>query len=135
VSGWFYKPYIGKLFKDISYVAEFEKDLKKLARRFASLEGDLQVFINVAMNMFHKQNIESRAILQMSDVGIRSPKIYKSKKFACKALKGKGVQSEIRVIYAYHGDEDRVEFVEIYYKGDKENEDRFPLGDVRHLEI
>ncbi len=28
MSEWFYKPYIGKLFKDISHVAEFEKDLK-----------------------------------------------------------------------------------------------------------
>ena len=124
MSEWIYKPYVGKLFKDISHVAEFEKDLKKLARRFTSLEEDLQVFIKVAMNMFHKQNIDSRAILQISDLGIHSPKIYKAKKFACKALKGKGAQSGIRVIYAYHQDEDRVEFVEIYYKGDKENEDR-----------
>ena len=121
---WFYKPYIGKLFKDISHVAEFEKDLKKLARRFASLEEDLQVFIKVAMNVFHKQNIDSRAILQIPEPGIRSAKIYKAKKFACKALKGKGVQSGIRVIYAYHEEEDRIEFIEIYYKGDKASEDR-----------
>lgn len=121
---WFYKPYIGKLFKDITHVAEFEKDLKKLAKRFASLEEDLQVFIKVAMNIFHKQNIDSGTILKMSDLGIQSPKIYKGKKFACKALKGKGVQSGIRVIYAYHEREERIEFIEIYYKGDRENEDR-----------
>jgi hypothetical protein len=34
------------------------------------------------------------------------------------------VQSEIRVIYAYHEEEDRIEFIEIYYKGDKASEDR-----------
>jgi hypothetical protein len=39
-------------------------------------------------------------------------------------LKGKGVASGIRVIYAYHEKEDIIEFVEIYYKGDKANEDR-----------
>jgi mRNA-degrading endonuclease RelE of RelBE toxin-antitoxin system len=128
VNEWFYKPYIGKLFKDISHVAEFEKDLKKLARRFASLEEDLQVFIKVAMNVFHKQNIDSRAILQIPEPGIHSSKIYKARKFACKALKGKGVQSGIRVIYAYHEEEDRIEFIEIYYKGDKENEDRERIG-------
>jgi mRNA-degrading endonuclease RelE of RelBE toxin-antitoxin system len=124
MSGPFYSPYVGKLFKKISHIPEFEKDLKKLIKRFASLEEDLQIFIKVAMNAFHKQNVDSRAILRISDLGINSPKIYKAKKFACKALKGKGVHSGIRVIYAYHEEEDRMEFIEIYYKGDKENEDR-----------
>lgn len=124
MSGWFYTPYIGKLFRDISHIAEFEKDLKKLSKRFASLEEDMQVFIKVAMNMFHKQNIDSQAILQISDLGVHSPIIYKAKKFACKSLKGKGTQSGIRVIYAYYEDKDSIEFIEIYYKGDKENEDK-----------
>ena len=124
MSGPFYSPYVGKLFKEISHVPEFEKDLKKLIKRFASIEEDLQIFIKVAMNAFHKQNVDSRAILRISDLGINSPKIYKAKKFACKALKGKGVHSGIRIIYAYHEGEDRMEFIEIYYKGDKENEDR-----------
>ncbi|MDP2754677.1 MAG: hypothetical protein Q8P40_09860 [Nitrospirota bacterium] len=41
MSGWFYSEYVGKLFRKISHVPEFEKDLKKLVRRFASLEEDL----------------------------------------------------------------------------------------------
>jgi mRNA-degrading endonuclease RelE of RelBE toxin-antitoxin system len=124
MSEWFYSPYIGKLFKEILHVPEFEKDLKKLARRFASLEEDLQTFIKVAMNLFHKQNVDSRAIFHISDLSIYSPKIYKVRKFACKALKGKGVQTGIRVIYAYDEEKDRVEFIELYYKGDKESENR-----------
>jgi len=76
------------------------------------------------MNLFHKQKIDSNAIFHISDLGIKSPKIYKAKKFACRALKGKGAQSGIRVIYAYHEEEDWVEFVEIYFKGDKGSEDR-----------
>jgi len=119
----FYSPYVGTLFKKISHVQEFEKDLKKL-KRFSSLEEDLRMFIKVALNAFHKQNIDSRAIFHISDLGIHSPKIFKAKKFACKALKGKGAQSGIRVIYAYHEKEDWIEFIEIYYKGDKESEDR-----------
>jgi mRNA-degrading endonuclease RelE of RelBE toxin-antitoxin system len=124
VSEWFYKPFIGKLFRDISHVDEFGKDLKKLSKRFASIEEDMQVFIKVAMNLFHKKNIDSHVIIQISDLGIRFPKIYKAKKFACKALKGKGAQSGIRLIYAYHEDGDRIVFIEVYYKGDKEKEDR-----------
>ena len=124
MSDAFYSEFVGTLFKEISHVPEFEKDLKKLLKRFSSLDEDLQTFIKVAMNLLHKQGIDSRAIFHISDLGIHSPKIYKGRKFACKALKGKGAQSGMRVIYAYHEDEDRVEFIEIYYKGDKESEDR-----------
>ena len=123
MSGEFYSPFVGTLFKKISHVPEFEKDMKRL-KRFSSLEEDLLMFIKVALNAFHKQNIDSRAIFRISDIGIHSPKIFKAKKFACKALKGKGAQSGIRVIYAYHEKEDWIEFIEIYYKGDKESEDR-----------
>ena len=82
-------------------------------------------FINVQLKLFHKLGIDSSAVEHISDLGINEPKIYKVKKFACKALKGQGVQSGIRIIYSYFSKiADRVEFVEIYYKGDKENEDR-----------
>src|SRR3990167_2988688 len=50
-------------------------------------QEDLRMFIKVALNAFHKQNIDSRAIFHISNLGIHSPRIYKAKKFACKALK------------------------------------------------
>jgi mRNA-degrading endonuclease RelE of RelBE toxin-antitoxin system len=125
----FYSEFAGTLFKHVAHVPEFEKDLKKLLKRFSSLEEDLRMFIKVAMNAFHKKKVDSNAIFHISDLGVRSPKIYKAKKFACKALKGKGVQSGIRVIYAYHEEEDRIEFLEIYYKGDKASEDRERVRD------
>ena len=125
----FYSEFVGTLFKQIVHVPEFEKDLKRLLKRFSSLEDDLRMFIKVAMNAFHKKKVDSNAIFHISDLGIRSPKIYKAKKFACKALKGKGAQSGIRVIYAYHEEEDRIEFLEIYYKGDKASEDRERIKD------
>jgi hypothetical protein len=39
----FYSEFVGKLFKQITHAPEFEKDLEKLLRRFASLEEDLQI--------------------------------------------------------------------------------------------
>jgi len=120
----FYSAFDGTLFKKITQVPEFEKDLRKLSKRLSSLEEDLQTFIKVAMNLYHKQKIDSNAIFHISDLGIKTPKIYKGKKFACRALKGKGAQSGIRVIYAYHKEEDWIEFIEIYIKGDKASEDR-----------
>ena len=79
---------------------------------------------NVSSLHYHKQGIDNKGVLPISGLGITAPKIYKAKKFACRSLKGRGVDSGPRVIYAYWEDKDRIEFIEIYFKGDKENEDR-----------
>jgi len=109
-----------KLFR----LPEFEKDIKKLSKRFPTIEDDLKNFINSGLNLFHKQKIDNKGIFQITGLKIKNLKIYKAKKFACKSLKGSGAYSGIRVIYAYSEEKDRVELIEIYYKGDKENEDK-----------
>ena len=113
-----------KIFNEIIWLPEFEKDLKKLSKRFRTLEEDLKIFINTQLNLFHKQGVDNRGVLAISGLGITNPKIYKAKKFACRSLKGRGADSGIRVIYAYWQEKDKLEFLEIYFKGDKENEDR-----------
>ncbi|MDO9547973.1 MAG: hypothetical protein Q7J65_03285, partial [Candidatus Marinimicrobia bacterium] len=69
-------------------------------------------------------NLDNRSIFPISDLGFEEITFYKVKKFACKSLKGTGAKSGIRLIYAYFVEEDRIDLIEIYYKGDKENEDR-----------
>ena len=113
-----------KIFNDIKRLAEFKNDLKKLSKRYRSLEEDLEIFIYKQLKLYHKLHIDNGGIFPMSNLGIEYPKIYKAKKFACKSLKGKGVMSGIRIIYAYFEDKDIIEFIEIYYKGEKENEDK-----------
>lgn len=93
-------------------------------KRFKTLKNDLNIFIENELNLYHKLNKDNKGIFQIPELKIVAPKIYKAKKFACRSLKGKGVQSGIRVIYAYFEEEDKIELIEIYYKGDKENEDR-----------
>jgi hypothetical protein len=39
-------------------------------------------------------------------------------------LKGRGANSGLRLVYAHFEAMDKIELVEIYFKGDKENEDR-----------
>lgn len=112
-----------KIFNEVSSLPEFDKDLKKL-KRFRTLKDDLEIFTERQLQLFHKLGIDNKGIVQISNLGIEYPKIYKARKFACRSLKGKGSASGIRVIYAYFDDKDRVEFIEIYYKGDKVNEDR-----------
>ncbi len=113
-----------KLFNEIRQLTEFQKDLKKLSKKFRTLEEDLKVFIEKQLNLYHKLKIDNKGIFAISDLNIDYPKIYKAKKFACKSLKGKGAASGIRVIYAYFEKEDKIELIEIYYKGYKENENK-----------
>lgn len=98
--------------------------MRKLLKRFKTLEDDLEAFIKNELNLYHKLKIDNRGIFQIPDLEIENPKIYKARKFACRSLKGKGVQSGIRVIYACFEANDKIELIEIYYKGDKKSEDR-----------
>jgi len=115
---------VTKIFNDIRKLAEFEKDFKKLAKKFRTLDEDLIAFIANQLKLTHKLNIDNKGVVRISDIGIEQPKIYKARKFACKTLKGKGSASGIRIIYAYYEQDDIIEFIEIYYKGNKDNEDR-----------
>jgi len=123
---------VTKIFNDIRRLAEFEKDFKKLSKKFRTLDDDLNAFIANQLNLTHKKNIDNKGVVRISDLGIDHPKIYKARKFACKALKGKGAASGIRIIYAYYEQDDIIEFIEIYYKGVKDNEDRERI--LRHYD-
>lgn len=111
-------------FKEIAELPEFKKDLKKLLKRFPTLVKDLQIFISTQLVMFHKLGMDNNGIFSLTDLGFDDPSVFKAKKFACRALKGKGVMSGIRVIYAYFPDINKIVFIEIYFKGNKENENR-----------
>jgi len=113
-----------RIFNDIKKTEEFKKDLKKLKKRFKTLDEDLETFVRVQLKAYHKLNIDNGGVVRISELGIETPEIYKARKFACKSLKGKGANSGIRIIYAYYKEEDIIEFIEIYFKGDKEKEDR-----------
>ena len=111
-------------FSQVSRLPEFEKDIKKLIRRYRTIEDDLEIFIEKELFLYHKLSIDNKGIFQIPGLTVKDIKIYKARKFACRSLKGKGAQSGIRVIYPYFEENDTIELIEIYYKGDKENEDR-----------
>jgi hypothetical protein len=114
-------------FQEIVWLDGFRRDMKALSKRFRSLPEDLQTFANAALMLYHKVGgayAEAQGIHQISGLGFTNPNVYKATKFACKSLKGKGSRSGIRLTYAYFEDLDRIELIEIYFKGDKENEDR-----------
>jgi len=112
---------------EVKCVSEFNKDMKKLCKRYRTLEGDLETFLNTQIILYHIQGIDNKGVVQISDLGIEEHNIYKAKKFACRSLSGTGSKSGIRVIYSYREqekDKDKITLIEIYCKGDKEGEDR-----------
>lgn len=111
-------------FAKISRRPEFDRDLKQLIKRYRSLEDDLTVFINTQLVLLHKQKIDNRGIVLINNLGIEEPKIFKAVKFACKSIHGRGAASGIRLTYAYFEETDLIEFIQIYFKADDENEDR-----------
>ena len=93
---------------------EFQKEYKRLARKYRSLSEDLKEFRKV-VSVIPLGNSKHFTVIEQNDV----LRIVKARLF-CRYLKG----SSLRVIYSYSERAQRIEFIEIYYKGDKGNEDR-----------
>jgi hypothetical protein len=111
-------------FRKVAHLPGFVRDLKGLSKRFRTLEEDLATLVRVQVVPFHKLGIDNRGIFQITGLPFLEPKIFKVKKFACRAIKGRGANSGLRLIYAHYEEADRIELVELYFKGDKENENR-----------
>lgn len=111
-------------FKEFRQLPSFEKGLKKLERKFRTLREDLQSFENSQLKLTHLLGIDNHGVVQITGLSFQDPKIFKAVKFACKSLKGRGSKSGIRIIYAYHEKDKVIEYIEIYFKADQENEDR-----------
>lgn len=101
---------------------EFEKDLKKLLKKYRSLENDLEVLKKVII--VNPNGIPGK-IVQISELGLLNSKVFKVRRFRCSSLKGTGSNSGMRVIYGYFINEpEKIIFIELYSKSEKENEDR-----------
>lgn len=111
-------------FTEASRLPEFERDIRRLLKRFKTIEDDLEIFIEKQLFLYHKLKVDNKGIFQITGLPMEIPEVYKAKKFACKSLKGRGVQSGIRVTYAYDEEKDKIVLIEIYFKGDKANEDK-----------
>lgn len=107
-----------------SETPEFQKDFKKLLKKFKSLEKDFELAKIAVIELYHIQKINNLSVFPIQGFCTEEIQVCKIKKFACRALKGRGAKSGIRIIYAFHVINLKVDFIEIYFKGEKENEDR-----------
>ena len=107
----------------------FRKDIERLLKKFRSLEEDLETVKKAAIELYHLKRVDNRSIFPIPGFCTDKIQICKIKKFACKTLKGRGVQSGMRVIYAFHLAIPKVVFIEIYFKPDQTNEDQARIKD------
>ena len=92
----------------------FSKDFKRLAKKYRSLPGDLEVFKRVitAVPLGNSKHFNV--------VTGNERRVVVKARFFCRYLKG----SSLRIIYGYREDNASVDFIEIYFKGKKVHEDR-----------
>ena len=103
--------------ENFSSLIEFEKEFKKLSKKYKTLSDDLEKF---------------KKVLEVCPTGVgknftiihslETVEIVKAR-MACRALRDRS----LRVIYGYIEKERKIEFIEIYFKGNKENEDRYRI--------
>ena len=93
---------------------EFQKELKQYGKKYKSLPDDLQEFCNVVSAAPLGNSKHFNIITQTETFYILKAHLF------CRYLKG----SSLRIVYCYFEQEQRIEFIELYFKGDKENEDR-----------
>lgn len=101
-------------------LTEFKKDLKRLLKRYRTLRDDLEVVKKV---LDIKPEARPPFSFQLNNLGVETC-IIKVKKIACKALKGRGVNTGLRLVYAHFEEREEIVFIELYHKSDKGNEDR-----------
>ncbi len=93
---------------------EFEKEFKRLHKKYKTLEDDFSKFKKVLETF--PTGVGNNFIVIHSD---KTVKIIKAR-IACQALRDRS----LRIIYGYKESSASIDFIEIYFKGNKENEDR-----------
>jgi hypothetical protein len=103
-----------------SELTEFKKDLKSLLKKYRTLNDDIAVVKRVLEIMPDERPPLS---FQIDTLDLKTC-VIKIKKIASKALKGLGINSGFRLIYAHFQKEEKIVFIELYHKNDKEKEDK-----------
>ncbi|EKE06655.1 MAG: hypothetical protein ACD_18C00309G0002 [uncultured bacterium] len=98
--------------------SSFQKDVKKLSKKYKTLEGDIEEFKRVVKVAPFGNNNHFAVLSNNKNVHIIKARFF------CRALKGK----HLRIVYAYHEDGEisflGIRFIELFFKGDKEREDQ-----------
>ena len=106
---------------------EYRKDLKKLLKKHRTLGDDIAIVKQV---LTAEPKERPPFSFRIDGLGLGTC-VIKVKKIACRAMRGKGVNTGFRLIYAHFEEAEKIVLVELYYKGDKEKEDKERI--MRHF--
>lgn len=97
---------------------EFQKEFKKLSKRFRTLAEDLEV-VKKIITVTPRGNGAKHWVALKSDIA--DERYIMKMRMMCRAVRG----AQFRLVYLYSEIENITEilFIEIYFKGDKERED------------
>jgi hypothetical protein len=104
---------------------KFGKELKSFLKKYRSLDKDLELLKSVLQAYPEGQGERHWNRLHTSDDQLIS--VFKVR-LSCRSMKG---ESRFRVIYAYNQSTEQfvfIDFIEIYFKGDKANNDQSLIG-------
>jgi len=96
-----------------SHLPEFERELKRLSKKYPSLASDIEDIKPVLLTSPTGIGKNFTIIKMVADIRIVKVRIH------CESLRSRA----IRLIYSYHAGRFEFMFIEIYFKGEKENED------------
>lgn len=108
-------------------IPEFEKDFKKLTKKFITLNTDFEMMKRASIEAYYELNIDNKSIVPIEGFCGDCYTSNKIRKFSCRSLKGRGAVSGIRVIFVWEEEIRKVTFIEIYFKADQANEDKARL--------
>ncbi|MBU1778704.1 hypothetical protein KJ992_03560 [Patescibacteria group bacterium] len=91
---------------------KFSKEFKRFSKKYRSLQDDLIEFKQVVF-VIPLGNSKHFNVITKTERCI----VVKARLF-CRHLKG----SSLRIIYAFYCQDCQIDFIEIYFKGEKENE-------------
>jgi hypothetical protein len=102
----------------IEHTPEFDKCMHHL-RKFNSIEEDLERFEKALLANEPDLKPWGLDIVVIPGIsGTKYMEIYKARKFKCVYLNS---MQKIRIIYTFNPLENKIIFIEIYFKGDREN--------------
>jgi hypothetical protein len=99
---------------DFSKLPEFDKELKKLSKKYLSLVSDIEDIKPILLSCPTGIGKNFTIIHSAEDIKIVKVRIH------CESLRTR----TIRLIYAYQEKKIKFVYLEVYFKGNKANEDR-----------
>ena len=104
----------------IRHTEELDKDLKKLCKKYPSILSDFEILKQVVIDNPTGKGA-SKHWNEISGISNKPEHIsFYKVRMMCRSLRS----SDLRVIYMYDGENLELLFIETYYKGSQENNDK-----------